>query len=143
MSNSRRAVPTISAASATVARSSTVSSASATSGCAGAVDDPEPASTSNTRREKSTVPTRRTGGDWVSVTTGPDNTTATQSTRSAPGTNVFTGSSFGCHTPSAPATATVPVTSPASTDGTRSWPSAPSNGANSATVEKNGPGAAT
>src|SRR5262249_21672369 len=141
MSNRRRAVPTISAASAIVARSSTDSNASGSIECAPA--DPEPASTSKTRREKSTVATGRVSGDCTSATVGPVDTIATQSPRSASGTTVFTGSSLAVQTPSAPATATVPVISPARAGASSSWPAAARSGANNATVGKNGPGAAT
>ena len=74
-------------------------------------------STSNSRRDGSSVCTNRAGTSAAGSTRTDApavdaSTIATKSTRSASATNVFTGSALGRHSPSAPASATVPVTSP-------------------------------
>src|SRR6476660_1799915 len=88
--NNQRAVPTSSAASATVARSSQASTS------AGVDAPPGGTSTSNVRRDQSTDPTWRTLVGVTSATPA-DDTATRLSTRSASSTNVLVGSSFATH----------------------------------------------
>src|SRR5436190_16523334 len=93
--NNQRAVPTISAASETYARSS---QSWTSRGCTG---EPGVVTTSNTRRVESTVPTRVSSvGRETSTPAGDTNNTL--STTSASSTNVFVSSSFGNQRPSGP-----------------------------------------
>ena len=102
-------------------------------------------STSKTRREKSIVstrPQRRQSAGATTRTVGPGVDDRRSSRRGRPrGRTSSRGSSFGRHTPSVPASATVPVASPASTVGEPLVARARRAAARTArSVGKNGPG---
>ena len=134
-------MPTISAASATVARASTASSASGRS-----AEPVPPADVSARRRPAGSGRSSRAAGSRVRSSrddAAAPSIAATMSTVAASGTKLLNGSAFSDPVPVGPGSATVAVCSPLSTAGSRSEPTASSTGAASTADAKNGPGAAT